>query len=34
MHGLDDLARTLLRSDAIASFEAEHPARFDSRTLV
>ena len=33
MHGLDDLARTLLRSDAIAAYEAEHPPRFDARLL-
>jgi 3-isopropylmalate/(R)-2-methylmalate dehydratase small subunit len=33
VHGLDDLARTLLRADAIAAFEAEHPPRFDSRQL-
>ncbi len=33
VHGLDDLARTLLRSDAIAAFEADHPPRFDTRLL-
>ncbi len=34
VHGLDDLARTLLRSDAIAAFEASHPPGcFDSRAL-
>jgi 3-isopropylmalate/(R)-2-methylmalate dehydratase small subunit len=33
VHGLDDLARTLLRADAIAGFEEGHPARFDARAL-
>ena len=33
VHGLDDLARTLLRSDAIAAFEAAHPPRFDAQAL-
>jgi 3-isopropylmalate/(R)-2-methylmalate dehydratase small subunit len=33
VHGLDDLARTLLRSDAIAAYEAAHPPRFDTRVL-
>jgi 3-isopropylmalate/(R)-2-methylmalate dehydratase small subunit len=33
VHGLDDLARTLLRADAIAAFEEGHPARFDARAL-
>jgi 3-isopropylmalate/(R)-2-methylmalate dehydratase small subunit len=34
VHGLDDVARTMLRDAEIASFEATHPARFDTRTLV
>jgi 3-isopropylmalate/(R)-2-methylmalate dehydratase small subunit len=34
VHGLDDLARTLLRNDAIVAFEAQHPPRFDTRSLV
>jgi 3-isopropylmalate/(R)-2-methylmalate dehydratase small subunit len=34
VHGLDDVARTMLRDAEIASFEARHPARFDTRTLV
>ena len=33
VHGLDDLARTLLRGDAIAAFEAAHAPRFDTRAL-
>jgi len=31
LHGLDEIARTLKREDAIAAFEAAHPARFDTR---
>ena len=34
VHGLDDVARTMLRDDEIAEFESTHPARFDTRTLV
>ncbi len=33
VNGLDDIARTLLRSDAITAFEANHPARFDAHAL-
>jgi 3-isopropylmalate/(R)-2-methylmalate dehydratase small subunit len=33
VHGLDDVARTLRRDDAIAAYEAATPARFDTRTL-
>jgi 3-isopropylmalate/(R)-2-methylmalate dehydratase small subunit len=33
VHGLDDVARTLLRSAEITAFEAEHGARFDARAL-
>jgi len=33
VHGLDDVARTLLRDAEIATFEAAHPARFDTRSL-
>ena len=33
MHGLDDVARTMLRDAEIADFESTHPARFDTRTL-
>jgi 3-isopropylmalate/(R)-2-methylmalate dehydratase small subunit len=33
IHGLDDVARTLKREDRIAAFEAERPARFDTRAL-
>jgi 3-isopropylmalate/(R)-2-methylmalate dehydratase small subunit len=29
LEGLDDVARTIQRADAIAAFEAAHPARFD-----
>jgi 3-isopropylmalate/(R)-2-methylmalate dehydratase small subunit len=32
LHGLDDIARTLKLEDAIAAYEATHPARFDTRT--
>jgi 3-isopropylmalate/(R)-2-methylmalate dehydratase small subunit len=34
VRGLDDVARTMLRDGEIARFEAAHPARFDTRTLV
>ena len=34
LHGLDDIARTLRREEAIAAFEAAHPARFDTRAAV
>jgi 3-isopropylmalate/(R)-2-methylmalate dehydratase small subunit len=34
VQGLDDVARTMLRSDEIRRFEATHAARFDTRTLV
>jgi 3-isopropylmalate/(R)-2-methylmalate dehydratase small subunit len=34
VHGLDDIARTMLRDAEIARFESTHPARFDTRTLV
>ena len=33
VHGLDDVARTMLRDDEIAEFESTHPARFDTRAL-
>jgi 3-isopropylmalate/(R)-2-methylmalate dehydratase small subunit len=33
VHGLDDIARTLLRNDAIAAFESKHAPRFDTRAL-
>jgi 3-isopropylmalate/(R)-2-methylmalate dehydratase small subunit len=33
VHGLDDVARTMLRDTEIALFEAAHPARFDTRSL-
>jgi 3-isopropylmalate/(R)-2-methylmalate dehydratase small subunit len=33
VHGLDDVARTMLRDEEITRFEASHPARFDTRTL-
>jgi len=33
VHGLDDIARTLKRDDAIAAYEAATPGRFDTRTL-
>jgi 3-isopropylmalate/(R)-2-methylmalate dehydratase small subunit len=33
IHGLDDVARTLKREDRIAAFEAQRPARFDTRAL-
>ena len=34
MHGLDDIARTMLRDAEIAHFESAHATRFDTRTLV
>ncbi|HWB22732.1 MAG TPA: 3-isopropylmalate dehydratase small subunit [Gaiellaceae bacterium] len=33
VHGLDDIARTLRRADAISTYEASHPARFDTHAL-
>jgi hypothetical protein len=33
MHGLDDIARTLLREEQITAYEATTPARFDTTTL-
>jgi 3-isopropylmalate/(R)-2-methylmalate dehydratase small subunit len=33
VNGLDDVARTLLRADAIAAFEQAHAPRFDARSL-
>ncbi|MEI8105497.1 MAG: 3-isopropylmalate dehydratase small subunit [Actinomycetes bacterium] len=33
LRGLDDIARTLKREDAIAAFEAGYAPRFDTRTL-
>jgi 3-isopropylmalate/(R)-2-methylmalate dehydratase small subunit len=33
VHGLDEIARTLKRDDAIAAYEASHPGRFDARTV-
>jgi 3-isopropylmalate/(R)-2-methylmalate dehydratase small subunit len=33
VNGLDDIARTLLRDDAIAAFELTHAPRFDARAL-
>ena len=33
VHGLDDIARTLRRDEAIARFESAHDGRFDARTL-
>jgi 3-isopropylmalate/(R)-2-methylmalate dehydratase small subunit len=34
VHGLDDIARTMLRDAEIAHFESAHATRFDTRTLV
>jgi 3-isopropylmalate/(R)-2-methylmalate dehydratase small subunit len=34
VHGLDDVARTMLRDTEIARFESTHAPRFDTRTLV
>ena len=33
VHGLDDVARTMLRDDEITRFEAAHAPRFDTRLL-
>jgi 3-isopropylmalate/(R)-2-methylmalate dehydratase small subunit len=33
LHGLDDIARTLKRENAIAAYEATAPRRFDTRAL-
>ena len=33
MHGLDDIARTLMRGAEIDAYEATHTARFDTRAL-
>ena len=33
VHGLDDIARTLLRADEIDAYEAVHSAPFDTRAL-
>jgi len=33
VHGLDDVARTLLREERIAAYEAAAPARFDTTSL-
>jgi 3-isopropylmalate/(R)-2-methylmalate dehydratase small subunit len=33
VRGLDDVARTLLRGDAISAFESTHAPRFDARAL-
>jgi 3-isopropylmalate/(R)-2-methylmalate dehydratase small subunit len=33
VHGLDDIARTLMRKDEIDAFEATHTVRFDTRAL-
>ncbi len=33
VHGLDDIARTLLRDGVIAQFESSHESRFDARSL-
>ncbi|HEV7640463.1 MAG TPA: 3-isopropylmalate dehydratase small subunit [Gaiellaceae bacterium] len=33
VHGLDDIARTLMREHEIDAFEATHTARFDTRAL-
>jgi 3-isopropylmalate/(R)-2-methylmalate dehydratase small subunit len=33
VHGLDEIARTLKRDDAIAAYEASHPGRFDARAV-
>jgi 3-isopropylmalate/(R)-2-methylmalate dehydratase small subunit len=32
VHGLDDIARTLVREERIAAYKAATPARFDTRT--
>jgi 3-isopropylmalate/(R)-2-methylmalate dehydratase small subunit len=33
VHGLDEIARTLKRDEAIAAYEAGHPGRFDARAV-
>ena len=33
VHGLDEVARTLKRDEAIAAYEASHPGRFDARSV-
>ena len=33
VQGLDEIARTLKRDDAIAAYEASHPGRFDARSV-
>jgi 3-isopropylmalate/(R)-2-methylmalate dehydratase small subunit len=33
VHGLDDIARTLMREDEIDAYEATHTAHFDTRAL-
>jgi 3-isopropylmalate/(R)-2-methylmalate dehydratase small subunit len=33
VHGLDEIARTLKRDDAIAAYETGHPGRFDARAV-
>jgi 3-isopropylmalate/(R)-2-methylmalate dehydratase small subunit len=33
VHGLDDIARTLMRKDEIDAYEAMHTVRFDTRAL-
>ena len=33
VHGLDEVARTLKRDEAIAAYEAGHPGRFDARSV-
>jgi 3-isopropylmalate/(R)-2-methylmalate dehydratase small subunit len=33
VHGLDDIARTLKRADAITAYEASHAGRFDTHSL-
>jgi 3-isopropylmalate/(R)-2-methylmalate dehydratase small subunit len=33
IHGLDDIARTMKREDAIAAYEVAAPPRFDTRSL-
>jgi 3-isopropylmalate/(R)-2-methylmalate dehydratase small subunit len=33
VHGLDDIARTLMRKDEIDAYEATHTVRFDTRAL-
>ena len=33
VHGLDDVALTLARSDRIDAYEASHPGRYDGRVV-